>query len=401
MFGLAFLGGQSFHLVPSFLFLVSFLYLLDGLQDLRKGELRLSPAVKTGLIPFAFYILSDELSSPGTDLPVTLCFWVILCLLLESFEGQESRLSLQVVAFVLAVTVMTYKLTGIPIVLFAVYLLVVWVRDKRSRLAWLGAGKGAFIALPWMARNFILSGYWFFPEQLAGFLNPVMDWSIPAERGTLFKLRAQAWAISMGHGLNDIAPLSFAERLALWFSSLTFNQKGIFLLALASPLLFGLFSRLLPQGSASRKAWAVILLAYAGLLLWWFSAPNLRFGYAYLIGLMVLGFAPLIIAIIERAGSLRPAMVIAIGLILMLLQARMIAQAAQDGTPYREFLVQPAPYSRARTDPCKVGDAQLFCARNYRQCGYEAFPCASNEPDAMLELRGSTFRDGFRWRSSN
>src|SRR5689334_24025731 len=117
IFSFSFLKLGSFHLIPSFLFLVSFLYFSGGLQNILDGNVRMSQIARVGFIPFAFYLLASEISSPGTDLPIILLYWLIVCLWLESIEQVNSQRDLQVIVFLLAVLVVTFKISGIAILL--------------------------------------------------------------------------------------------------------------------------------------------------------------------------------------------------------------------------------------------------------------------------------------------
>ncbi|MCJ7621876.1 MAG: hypothetical protein MUO76_00100, partial [Anaerolineaceae bacterium] len=91
LFSFAFLGKGSFHLLNSTLFLIALSYLFGGLNGLLQGDHRISNIVKSLLFPTAFLILGSEVSSPGTDLPVTLLSWVILTELVVLFEKRNAN----------------------------------------------------------------------------------------------------------------------------------------------------------------------------------------------------------------------------------------------------------------------------------------------------------------------
>lgn len=403
LFSLAFLGLGSLHLLPSYLFLVSFIFFLAGLQSLLEGKLGPGQVLRLGFIPLAFYVLIDEISSPGTDLPVILLYWLVLCVWLDSLENGPTSRPLQVIVFFLSLSVITYKVSGAPLVLAAGILFVGWLKRGGNRVAWTCLGLGALFLLPWLVRNFVLSGYWLFPVTQTGFLDPAIDWEIPAERVSLFSHRIQAWAITPGTLWVDIAGLSRWQRLAMWFTGLTLNQKGVFALALFSPLIFGAFSLAAPRRGRSAfplGGWLVLLSGYINLLFWLFSAPNFRFGYGYVTGLALIAFSPFFARVLRFLESRRGYLIAALVLVLCLQQGILILEATTDGNRPPDILILPAPYRRAATDPCQVGDLVMYCARNGRQCGYEAFPCLPGVPDDHLEPRGATLGEGFRWRAS-
>jgi hypothetical protein len=396
LFSLSFLKLQSFHLLPSFLFLVCLSYFEGGLQSFLAGDFRLSQIVKAGLIPFAFWVLIGEVSSPGTDLPVILLYWVILCFWAELLEGIYQSSLPRMVLFILALSVVTYKLSGALIALIGFWILIDLWRQKEYRQVWTCLGMGAVIGLPWLARNFVLSGYWVFPEPLVSAFSPAVDWKVPMYRLLAFKLGTQAYAFTPGFGWDHLASLSPLGRLAVWFAGLTLNQKGLFLLALVSPIVFWLF---VPPYRSIKKVWTsphsiVILIAFVNLLFWLLTAPNFRFGYGFLIGTLVLALASFALFLLEKLRTYGRYLVIALLFIFTLQQVQLILQAGRDGTQHGNYLVLPARYPRVPTNECSLGEHVILCARKWELCGYDAFPC-SRKPPENIELRGSTLRDGF------
>jgi hypothetical protein len=396
LFSLSFLKLQSFHLIPSFLFLTCLFYFLGGLQNILSGDLRLSQFFKTGFIPFGFYLLMEEISSPGTDLPVFLFYWVILCLWTESIERNEASRLLEIIVFFLSIFVITYKVSGGVTLLIGLWILARLAVQRNYRLLGICMGISVVILLPWLIRNFILSGYWLYPEPLMKTLSPNVDWQVPLERVVFLKGGIQAWGFSPGLRWANIASLSLQERLSIWFGRLTINQTSTFLVALFSPVLFGLFS--LPARSMNKtgisRYWIVIFTGFLSLLFWLLSAPNFRFGYSFVIAMIVLGLAPLGKLLFEKLERYRQYLIIGLILILSLQQVHVMLGARRDGTQYLDYVVLPASYPHVSTDPCRMGDQTILCARNWRQCGYNAFPCVPQAPQ-NVEMRGDSLRAGF------
>jgi len=397
-FSFSFLGNRSFHLIPSFLFLLSIFYFLQSIQKLIDGDLRLSQIVKLALIPFAFYGLVDEISSPGTDLPVILFYWLILCLWLESIEEETSQ-PLQSIVFLFSILVITFKVSGIPILLVALLILVDLLRKKEYRALSTYIVLAVVTVLPWLIRNFILTGYWLYPEPIMQTISPYVDWMIPADRVLDFKRGVQAWALSRGTGWDEVAGLTLIERLAYWFSNLTLNQKALTVVALISPVLFRFFSLFSKHAEKKSMYFPVILVSYISFLFWLFSAPNFRFGYGFVLGTVVLALASLIKLVFERFSGYRLLLFVNAA-VLLAQQVHVILGSTRDDTQYIEYLVLPADYPEVPTDACNLDGVDILCARQFRQCGYLAFPCVPQIP-RNVELRGESFRDGFRTVSTN
>lgn len=398
LFSFSFLGIQSFHLVPSFLFLISVLYFLSGLQKLIDGELRLSQIVKLSLIPFAFYSLIDELSSPGTDLPVILFYWLILCLWLEVIEDEGSQKP-SVIVFLFSIFAMTFKVSGIPILLVALLILLDLIRKKEYQKFSKYTALAVIALVPWLIRNFILTGYWLYPEPIMQMFSPSVDWMIPADKVLDFKRGVQAWALFRGTGWDEVSGLTLTGRLAYWFSNITLNQKALAVVALISPVLSGLFS-LFSKREIKRTYFSIVLVGYVSFLFWLFSAPNFRFGYGFVLGMVVLAFAPLFRAVLKLLTNYKLSAILILAAILLAQQVHVILGSTRDDTRYTDYLILPADYPDVPTEACSLDGVDILCARQYRQCSYHAFPCVPQIPK-NVELRGDTFREGFRRISTN
>ncbi len=393
-FSFSFLGFQSFHIIPSFLFLVVLIYFLSGFQSLLEGDFRLSQIVKLGFIPLSFYILMDEISSPGTDLPVILFYWVILCVWLESIESDSSQL-LQVVIFFFSVLVVTFKLSGILILFTALQILFRLEKQKDYHLLWSYGVLAMFVLLPWIIRTFILTGYWLYPEPAMQTFSPHVDWVIPTDRVLAFRRGVQAWALSPGTQWDDVSGLSPVQRLGFWFSNLTLNQKSITVIALLSPILFWLFSLFSKRNENKFSYTSVVIFGFLSFLFWLLTAPNYRFGYGFVFGLILTSLGPVVKFAFEHVVKYRFYLLATIALALSLQQVYVILGSERDDTRYAKYMILPADYPHAATDACNLDGATISCARKYRQCGYDAFPCVPQIP-RNVEMRGDTFRDGFR-----
>jgi hypothetical protein len=58
-------------------------------------------------------------------------------------------------------------------------------------------------------------------------------------------------------------------------------------------------------------------------------------------------------------------------------------------------LVLPADYLPSRVQTCQLDGETIFCSNEFRQCGYQAFPCVPTVKRGIA-MRGETFQQGFR-----
>jgi len=181
LFSLSFLKIQSFHLLPSTLFIVCVIYFFGGIFAVLGGEKKLSDLARTFFFIAAFIFLSTEISSPGTDLPVTLMIWVISVewiKLLEKPHNEIMKAGKWLV--IISLFCVTIKLSSAPIVIFPLWYLIQGAKQKQfiKSLVFIGI-MALFIYCPFISRNIIISGHLVFP----GFsFDPInLDWSVPQE----------------------------------------------------------------------------------------------------------------------------------------------------------------------------------------------------------------------------
>ena len=147
---LAFLGLQSFHLVGAVLFLSSILYFAEGLDALIRKRLSVAIVLKVLFLPLSFYLFGSEISSPGTDVPVSLITWCILIMWVEMFEFQSRREMQTIVLVLLCIFSITIKLAAIPLLLPAFFVVVAeYFIEKEWRRA---------LLLEWQGRLFCFRG---------------------------------------------------------------------------------------------------------------------------------------------------------------------------------------------------------------------------------------------------
>lgn len=382
LFSFAFLGGQSFHLMGAILFLLAILVFLQGCLDLAAGRFATSSVLKTLLLPLAFYLLGAEVSSPGTDLPVSLLLWLIAVLWAERAEEEKPHHAPFIV--LLSAFAVTVKLSAAPVAFLAIIVLgAEWLAGQKRRVIGMAAC-GLLIILPFLARNVILSGYLVYPYPAIDLFS--FDWKIPLERAFAEQRAVIVWGRIPGKEAASSMP--FSAWFPVWFAAQTFNRRAILFLTLLTPLA-ALEARFQP-----RKFWLGWLGMFFGALCWLFSAPDFRFGYGFLIPALALALAPLLSTLLKRFSP-APALVSAtINLLITGFLLVTLARSFEAQTFSSRWLF-PADYDRVATQPCPQTNDAIFCPRTYNDCSYFDFPCVPTVR-SYIEMRGASWRDGFR-----
>ncbi len=390
LFSFSFLGIQSFHLIGSVLFLIALLFFWQGFLDLRSRTYRPSAFLKVLLLPVSFYVLGSDISSPGTDLPVSLLIWLIAILWAERVEAEKPYHTPLIV--LLAAFAVTVKLSAAPLLIVLVPLFVLHWRRGQKRLVVGLLGVVLLVFIPFFTRNIILSGYLVYPFPAIDLFN--FDWKVPAARAVSEQRAIIAWGRLPNNAGAAAMPLRawFPE----WLARQTLNRRLTFFLALLTPVpaLIG-FLRKTPQ----RLFWLGWLVMYGGVFFWFFSSPDFRFGYGFLCAALLMALAPWLSPILKRWPFARiPATALLVGLVSMYLLATLVLSF--QATTLTSYLLLPADYDHVPTDNCSLANGSVFCAQAYNACSYFAFPCIPS-PRSWVEFRGTGLQNGFRPVPSN
>jgi hypothetical protein len=385
LFSFSFLNLGSFHLVAGVFFLLILLVFWDGLEKTlaKRAYYSLAGILKLLFIPLAFYLLGAEVSSPGTDLPASLLIWLAIILWLENLEGVHPLHPFLIVMFTFFA--MTVKFSSIPIIVLVLF--VIW--DRRQKMFIFSfLSIGIFILLPFLVRNIILSGYILYPYPAVDIFN--FDWKVPFAKADQERLAILAWARFPRLSPDQVLSMSFLKWFPAWLSDQTINRKGIFIAAIFSALAIIPGWKLKLISNQIFLAWVG---AYLGTLFWFFSAPDFRFGYGFLIPTIFLPIAILLHQLITRIKPADKLMTIMVGVSLFVFLFYTLASSIDVGTLTARIIL-PAGYDNVSTQDCKLANGSVFCAKSYNMCSYSDFPCIPN-PRPWVQMRGKSFREGF------
>lgn len=391
---LAFLGLRSFHLVNGAIFLFSTFYLASGLRRLTQNRTPVSSVMKMLFLPLSLYLLSSEMSSAGNDMPVTLIVWATLTLWVEHLESDEKSETRKLVIFLLAVFAVTVKLSSLPLMFLAVFILLEHAAKKDWRSALILAVAGGLILLPWSIRSVFLSGYPVFPQlQLDVF--PV-DWKMPADQVRL-AIDGVVGLARIGNSWRPSMDMSGWQWIPRWFNRLTMNRQLIVALTLVSPAL-AILGRYKYPSVFLRKYLAAFVIAFTGSVFWFLTAPGIRFGYGFLISTCALALSPFIGDLFDRVKRPLKFLPNLVLLTLLVFQTYTLVLSLELST-LGDRLLLPADYQPSRAQVCEFGNGvKIYCrieGEPWMECQYDLFPCIPvHRPTA--EMRGPTFQDGFR-----
>jgi hypothetical protein len=398
LFSFSFLNIQSFHLLPAFLLGIALLEFLRGFSLWKTRPFHYTAILRILFMPVTFYVWASEISSPGTDFPAAIFFWLILVFWLDGeYSLRKPVDATQAGIFALSIFAITIKLSVFPVLIFALLVFIKAVYNRRTLPGFIVLGFG--VLAPWLARNLVTSGYLVYPVPVLDLFH--FDWKMPIKAVTDESNAILAWARLPRMNISKTIQMTMNQWMPIWFANLTANQKGIVALALLSPLGMGL-SLVIERARSKfdfdndKTAWIIFGVVYAGFLYWLFSAPAVRFGYTFLIPLILLLISYLAWALMRDRYKSTPIFLNILLLGLIGFQALFLYQSFDRGTILQR-LVLPADYPRLPTVPCELANTTVLCAaeESWSECWYSPFPCIPYaRPD--VEMRGADYRQGFR-----
>jgi hypothetical protein len=237
------------------------------------------------VVPATVWILNAEVVGTNTDLPTSVISLVGLIALFDVLKqnpkhGEKTGLleSRFIVATSLFVLVVTIKITALALavlgwglaLLHVALLNISWERKKTLILA--SIGLSCALAIPWLLRGVVLSGYPFYPS--SAFAIPV-DWRVPREIADSMAHFNRSWA--------KLPHASFGETdgvhwMLPWLGTAIKNRVDFQIPALFSLIGFVLALR---QGAFKNfsRFW-LLVPSLGGLVFWFLLAPAFRFGEA-------------------------------------------------------------------------------------------------------------------------
>jgi hypothetical protein len=269
-------AGQALYPLNGVLAGLFFMWLLLGLFQTRKSPTSLVYAI----LIFALYKpLLINISSPSSDTLVAVCLCYALMCLFRTLLTGEVRLSQTLVPCLIILYSLIAKLSAFPILLVLPY--VFYLLPKKEKTIPLLLKIAAIVVLlylPWLERNYILSGYLIYPFPSLDLFHP--DWKAP-----LNILKLEIYCINVipkieGSRVPLSAPLPLSQWFIPWFT--TFFRKGtpfdpvFFMVSILSPLYW--IPVYVRTKRIETQLFVLWLIVYTGVWIWFLTSPVLRFG---------------------------------------------------------------------------------------------------------------------------
>jgi hypothetical protein len=387
LFKFDFLKGHAFPVINTLLIMLSLAYSLRGVLALSHKKITIENLYATILLPFLLLIMTSwGLLSWSPDLPVIILILLMPYMLLPKSNNPMFLYGLSIFLF-------TIKLSALPIILITAwssYKLLKKNFNLKTILILLGIG--SIIVLPWLVRNIVTSGYLTYPIHNLDLFN--VDWKVPKAIATYMIDNTRGWARIKGLQMPEVQTLGFYNWFTHWFFQ---NIFSIELDALFLATLIFLSSAWSLRKTIKKIPHYPLLLStfILGVVFWFMSAPETRYGLGWICGLASLLILPVCLQtlLIIQKKYMAPAQW---AYVIFCLYAILFGKIPIDD--FNESLLQRTwqlpQYPIPQTEKIILSDQVTFLKlKQGDQCWETNMPCAAQN---LIQLRGKKLQDGLK-----
>lgn len=426
LYSFAFVNGQSYHVCAGFISLILTKVCFENARPMAHwNRLKVSDFVRVAALVYVFGIFG-EMVSPESDYFALTALLYIFIRWIDHLEAEDSSAEVFAGLSMLAVWAVTVKLSVAVILLFAIYPIVLFIKEKRAGKIIRYLVCAAVIALPYLIRNIMISGWLLYPSTAIDICSA--DWKIPRDAAAYDAKEIMIY----GRGYTDAASavgIKIGEWLPHWFESLGMTDRILVTASIASVII------LLVQTVAALKRWTdsnaalkheadsmsvmkcrngsesdvkpwrditpgmlfISWIAAGSFLFWLLTSPLIRYGRVLILLLPSLIFGQIIKWIVMKQKNewkVRWSRIILTCFALLISYKTCIIIRDNFSKNASASIIDQQDYGTYDTEPYKIGSVTVYRPTDGDRTGYYDFPSAPYSPE--IEMRGSSVRDGFR-----
>lgn len=388
LYSLKFLTGRSLHACSGYFALLLSVTALDITRSWKRRRFTLSDFARVGAI-YYLTTITNEVVSPASDYSIMCVVFIIVIKWLDLLAQEEKEITPFSLLCVAGVYALTLKLTAGLILLLLIKPAYRLIREKRIREIFLCLGMGLIVAVPWFARTVVISGWLLYPFPRLDLFD--LDWKMDAAAIEVDAAQISVW----GRALYNIQLLDTPaiQWIPNWFKSTLSAMEKILILgsAVCIPVFLASICWIF-----IKKRWKeldvvlVLGMLNCSYLFWQFSAPLMRYGYAYvlLIDFMTVGW------LLIRLNRDRLQKLVYFALLLYGAYKVFALGSYIYGCRLQDYYIWQADYGTYELESYEIEGITFYKPVTGDRTGYDLFPAAPTQPD--LELRGDGLKDGFR-----
>jgi hypothetical protein len=342
------------------------------------------------LILYGLYdwqLFRDAANSTNFDFPVNAFFIIIFSFFIERIFNNDVRNDLSVLILIFSFALIGFKFSGIFVCLLIAYHLF---RVNRFSKWLLAACTALLFLIPLFLRNYITSGYPFFPST---FTMATPDWQLPKEIADNFyryivlsnKFYNYRWPF-----INNFHITTF-NWIPFWIKGILLIHRIILLLSFLLILFLFIKPKLSLDYKKLRHLIVLLCLMIAG---WFFTAPDPgRFGYG-----MLLVSAFLFVSLVAH-NFFNHKIYTGLLIITSLITCYYIYKKSNQLNVVR-YWAKPISIPEPAYSTIKISQVELHlpdktASNPEGHCHFTNLPCI-HQQNPYLQPRGNSIREGFK-----
>jgi hypothetical protein len=372
-----------------------YLFILINRNYLTFPALAISSLAVIILSFFCWPLIRGNAASCNYDFITTL---IVLVLFVETIlsSPKKDSFSFQYEWIIWPVYLFTIRLMNFPLLILSISILFILLKQKKTRTALKGVFFGLLLAIPFLVRNIMLSGYAFFPSMNFDWF--AVDWKVRKEKiHELLHYIKYYNRVSTGlQDLNITASLKFPQWIRYWFHFMFAYDKLLFIPGLSGILTIPLLKKqIIPIRTFYRNIFFFAIISQ--IFFWFLIAPDPRFIYGCLLcgvmSLTILLSTQRITHVWKKTWKIfTAAFILAIFFFTFL-------KAYKEN--YNNWLLpldipQP-PVQNIVVDNIQIHIPEKIMSNWNPRCYGTSLPC-TYKIDPELQARGNTIAEGFRIR---
>ena len=346
--------------------------------------------------------ITNEVVSPASDYAVMCTIFFIVIKWLDLLEEENAEIAPYALLCVVGVYALTIKLTAGLILILLIKPAYMLIREKRVKEIFIYLTMGLMIAIPWMFRTVLISGWLFYPLTAIDLFN--VDWKMDAVYIDIDAMQIKVWGRALyAIGLIDV-PIT--QWFPNWFMTTLSGMEKIMILGAIAATVIALVVCLVVLLGKRYKHLDMLLVMMTMLscyVFWQTSAPLIRYGYAYVLlhVLVVFGWALQQIIPGEKTTKFTIGKICHTTIYFILLLYGTYKFCVLCNYIYSCRLVDcyvwQQDYGVYEVESYEIEGTEFYYPAYGDQTGYDAFPAAPTKVE--LEFRGESIKDGFRKKS--
>ena len=404
LFTLSFVLPFALHTMTGFIMALFTCYAACGLMKWTSRVSHTADMARLAIIIYGITVL-EYLQSPATDYGAMYMVLYIMCAwITQAVEKKDDSEDIPVYGYlaVLSIFTVSMKLSAAALVVLAVLPFILLVKKKMAKETVSFILIGFLSFLPYLVRNVIISGWILYPAEAIDLFNVV--WKVPAEYMKFDADQIKVWGRELQDTMSveEGITVGISDWLPIWWEKKRFYEKLllVFQVAGAGAVLLNLFIRKVRKKIRADVAMFYIAV-FINIAMWFFTAPFIRYGLAFLMLLPICAAMDLAENIFKGKTFLRFVMV-AIAVVCfgnwtaryLKVDKERFVEHAKDG-----YYLTPIPFPDSETDEVNMNGVIVYNTVHEDEEINSYYNCPSSCYSDMInrsEPIGTTLKEGFK-----